>query len=120
MANRNTFSPTAFVTSYPMATSDLTNAVLNIASATTTAVVAAVIGQTTRVHRMRINVGAANILTIQQGSTTLEVLNFTAAGFLVYDFSERPWYATAANAAFNIVTSTSAQVNGVVEYVTSA
>lgn len=98
--------------------SDLSAAVVNISSATTTAIVAAVAGQTTRVHRLRLNVGAAQQITVKDGSTTLEVLNFTAAGFLTYDVSSRPWYTTSVNSALNFTTSTTGQVNGVVEYQT--
>lgn len=100
--------------------SDLSAAVVNIASATDTTIVAAVSGQTTRVHRLRLNVAAAQQITVKRGSTTLEVLNFTAAGFLIYDVSGRPWYTTASNETLVLTTSTSAQVNGVVDYVTSA
>lgn len=103
-----------------LATSDLSAAVVNISSATTTPIVAAVASQTTRVHRMRLNVAAAQSITVKDGSTTLEVINFTAAGFLTYDFSSRPWYKTTANTALNFTTTTTGQVNGVVEYVTSA
>lgn len=104
-----------------MATSDLSRAVVAISTATTTVVVAAVSGQTTRVHRLRINVGAAQSITVRDGaSNVLEVLNFTAAGFMVYDFSSRPWYKTAANSALSFITTTTGAVNAVVEYITSA
>lgn len=99
--------------------SDLTPVVLNIGTATTTEIVAAVPGQTTRVHRLRINVAAANTVTIKDGSTTLHVMQFTAAEKETFGFSSRPWYITAVNSALNITTSTTGQVNGVLEYVRS-
>lgn len=104
----------------PQTSSDLTTVVSAIVTATTTAIVAAVAAQTTRVHRMRMNVAGANVVTIKDGTTTLEVLNFTAAAFLTYDFSARPWYKTTANTALNITTSTTAALNVVTEYITSA
>lgn len=103
-----------------MPASDLTSVAVNINTATTTAIVGATAAQTTRVHRMRLNVAGAQSITVQSGATVLEVLNFTAAGFMVYDFSSRPWYTTAANQALNFVSTTTAQVNGVVEYIKSA
>lgn len=104
----------------PQVTSDLVSAVISINTATTTPIVAAATAQTTQVYRLRLNVGAAQTVTVKDGSTTLEVINFTGAGFLTYDFSTRPWYKTSANSALNLTTSTTAQVNGVVEYITSA
>lgn len=103
-----------------LSTNDLTAAVINISTATTTAIVSATASQTTRVHRVRLNVAGAQQITVQSASTTREVLNFTASGMLVYDFDSRPWYTTATNEALNFVTTTTAQVNGVVEYIKSA
>lgn len=103
-----------------LAISRLTQVTLNISSATTTAVVAAVASQTTRVYRARIYVTGANTLTVKNGATTLEVIPFAGAGSLVLDIESDPYWATSVNAALNITTSTSATVNGVIEYVTSA
>lgn len=103
-----------------LTTSDLTSAVVDISTATTTAIVSATASQTTRVYRMRLNVAAAQAITVKDGTTALEVLNFVGAGFLVYDFSSRPWYKTTANTALNFTTTTTGQVNGVVEYIKSA
>jgi hypothetical protein len=103
-----------------LSASDLSPAVVSINTVATTPIVTAAAAQTTRVHRVRLNVAGAQQITVQSGGATLEVLNFTGSGFMVYDFSSRPWYVTAVNTALNFVTSTTAQVNGVVEYVRSA
>ena len=102
-------------TSALQTTPDLTNVVLAISTATTTVASSAVASQKTRVYRMRLNTAAANVITILNGATTLEVLNFTGAGFLTYDFATRPWYTTATNAALNITTSAAVAVNVVLE-----
>lgn len=102
-------------------TSDMTLGVLNIATATTTAVCAAVASQTSRVHRLRIAADAAQQITVQDGvGAVLEIINFTAAGVRIYDFSSRPWYKTSTNTALNFVTTTTGQVRGVIEFITSA
>jgi len=104
-------------TSQPMTTSGLTPVVVNTAVIGDTTVSSATAAQTTRVHRMRLNVAGATTLTVKSGSTTLEVLKFAAAGFLVYDFAARPWYVTAANAALVLSNSAAVQVDGVIEIV---
>jgi len=104
-------------TSTPMAVSGLTPVVVNTAAIGDTTISTATAGQTTRVHRMRLNVAGATTLTIKSGATTLEVLKFAAAGFLVYDFATRPWYVTAANSALVISNSAAVQVDGVVEII---
>lgn len=103
-----------------IAATDLTAAIVNISSATDTTIVIATASQTTRVYRVRLNVAAAQQITVKSASTTREVLNFTAAGFLVYDFSSRPWWTTAVNEALVFTSSTTGQVHGVVEYVKAA
>jgi hypothetical protein len=104
------------------ATTDLSRATLNISTATTTAVVGAVSGQTTRVHRIVMNIAAAQTIHIKDGSTTLtgNAMTFAAAQTVIMDFSSRPWFTTSANSAFNFVTTTTGAVTGFVEYVTSA
>lgn len=112
-------SPLSTATNTLLATSDLTSALVNIAAIGDAVVVAATASQTIRVHRLRLNVAGANIITVKSSAAgaTLEVLNFPAAGFLTYDFATRPWYKTIAGGAFVLSPSTTAQVNGVVEYV---
>lgn len=86
-----------------------------------TTLVAAVSGQTTRVHRMKFTCDAANLVLIKRGSTTIDRFRFPASGgAAVLEFSSYPWYVTAANEALVINTSTTANVDGSVETVTSA
>lgn len=101
-------------------TTGLTPYVLSTNVIGDTTVSTAVASQTTRVHRMRLNVAGATTLTIKSGAVTMEVLKFPAAGFLIYDFAARPWYVTAVNAALVISNSAAVQVDGVVEYAKSA
>lgn len=102
----------------PLGTSDLTPFVINSSTAGTTTLVAAVAGQTTKVYRLRINVAGANVLTIKDGANVLETINFPGAGILTYDYATRPWYKTSLNSALTLTTSTTAQVNGVVDFIT--
>lgn len=108
-------APLQTATSNLQTTPDLTNLVGAISTATTTAVSTATASVRTRVYRMRINVAGAQQITIQNGATPLEVLNFPAAAVLTYDFSTRPWYSTSVNAALNFVTTTTAVTNYVLE-----
>lgn len=102
-------------------TTDLTPVLVAISSATTTAIVSATASQTTRVHRMKLRVAGAQVLTIKDGTTNLEVFTFPAAGGnFILDFSSRPWYSTTAATALNFTTTTTATVEGLVEYVKGA
>ncbi len=113
-------NPIVTQTSSLQTTPDLTNLVGAISTATTTAVSTATASVRTRVYRMRINVAGAQQITVQNGATTLEVLNFPAAAVLTYDFSTRPWYTTNVNEALNVVTSTTAATNIIFEYTKNA
>lgn len=110
---------TATQTSQLQTTSGLTNYIVNTAVIGDSTASTATASQTTRVHRMRLNVAGATNITVKSGSTILEVLKFAAAGFLVYDFATRPWYVTAANQALVLSNSAAVQVDGVVEFVKS-
>jgi hypothetical protein len=103
-------------------TSDLTRVRVNTAVAGDNTIVAAVSGQTTRIHRMKLSVAGPVIVQVKDGAgTILEVFNFAGnGGGLVLDFASRPWYITTANTAFILNLSAAVQVDGRVEYVTSA
>lgn len=104
------------------ATNDLTGAVVdNAGLAGDTVVKAAVAGQTTRVHALRLSVAGATIITVKRGATVLEKFNFAGnGGGVILDFRSRPHYITAANETFVINSSAAVQVDGRAEYVTSA
>jgi hypothetical protein len=99
-------------------TSDLTKASATSTTIGTTPIVAAAASMRTRVYRIRIDVAGANVLTFSdnQGTAITEEMNFTGAGFRVYDFATRPWFVTATNTAFSVTTTTTAKVNIVCEY----
>lgn len=104
-----------------LATSDLTATRINTAGAGDTAIVAAVAGQTTRVHALRLSVAGAVIVQIKTGATVQEVFNFAGNGGSVnLNFNERPYWKTAVNEAININLSAAIQVDGAIQTVTSA
>lgn len=103
-------------TSSLQTTADLTKVVIGpIVTAATTVIIPANTGQKGRVYRLRIDVAGANVLTFTD-ATGVERMNFTGAGFRIYDFSTRAWFVTGANTAFSVTTSTTAEVNIVCEY----
>ena len=103
------------------ATTGLTVTTITKSTTGDTTLVAAVSGQTTRVYRMKFTCDGANVVLIKRGSTVLDRFRFPASGgAAVLEFSSRPWYVTAANEALVINTSTTANVDGSVETVTSA
>lgn len=106
-------------TSALQTTADLTKSIVAITTATTTAVISATASVRARVYRMRIDVAAAQVVTIVDATGT-EEMNFTAAGFRIYDFATRPWYVTAVNTALNVTTTTTGKVNLVLEFTKAA
>lgn len=101
---------------------DLSRASLSTSSSGDSTVVAAVSGQTTRVHRMWISVAGAVTITPKRGSTSFTPLVFsgaTTAPFLM-PFDARPYYVTGSNEAFILNLSGAVAVNIAVDYVTSA
>ncbi len=113
-----TTQPLVTPTSSLQTTADLTTVKIGPITAITgsTAVVAAAASTRTRVYRLRMNVGAANVITILDGATVLERFNFAGAATLIMDFSTRPWYTTTTNTALNYTTSTTAEFNAIFEY----
>lgn len=103
-------------------TPQLTGARINNAAASgDTALVTATASQTTRVHRLKLSVAGATVVQIKDGSTVLEVFNFSGnGGSVILNFASEPWYVTSTNSALNINSSAAVQVDGRVEYVKSA
>jgi hypothetical protein len=96
----------------------LTEASININTATTTAVVSAENGMVTRLYKMVLNCGASQTLDIKNGSTSLTggVLTFAAGGGIALDFDGTPWFTTSGSAALNFVTTTTGQLSGRIYY----
>lgn len=111
-------NPLVTATSSLQTTSDLSKVGATSTTVGTTPIVGASAGTRTRVYRIRIDVAGANVLTFtdNQGTAVTEEMNFTGAGFRVYDFATRPWFTTAVNTAFSVTTTTTAKVNIVCEY----
>ena len=102
-------------------TTDLTVTTIAKSASGDTTLVAAVSGQTTRVHRMKFTCDGANLVTVKVGSTVVDRFRFPASGgAAVLEFSSRPWYVTGANETLVINSSTTANVDGSIETVTSA
>lgn len=110
--------PLVTATSSLQTTPDLTKASATSTTIGTTPIVAAAASVRTRVYRLRVDVAGANVLTFvdNQGTAITEEMNFTGAGFRIYDFATRPWFTTAVNTAFSVTTTTTAKVNIVAEY----
>lgn len=102
-------------TSSLQTTADLTKAIVISTTIATTTIITATASTKGRVYRLRVDAAGANVLTFTDASGT-EEMNFTGAGFRVYDFSTRPWFTTATNTAFSVTTTTTAKVTIVAEY----
>lgn len=81
------------------------------------AIVGATAGQATSIYRLRLTVAGATNISVKDGSTVLEVIQFAAAGALVLHYSARPYWGTSANSAFVLASSAVVQVEGRVEFV---
>jgi hypothetical protein len=105
-------------------TDQMTEASINISASGDNLVVAAVGGQTVRVHRLFLVCNAAvNIQfydgTSGGGTALTGVMNFLANGGLVLDFSGEPWFKTSTGNGFNINLSGAQQVSGRIYYTQS-
>lgn len=99
---------------------DLTAAVISFATTGDQVIVAAVAGQTTRVHRIRLYASAATNMAVKNGAgATLETIQFPGAGSFVMDFATRPYWTTSVNTAFILNSSVAVTVTGRIEYATS-
>lgn len=101
-----------------MARFDTTRRIIDRSSATTADLVAAVTGQSIRVHRVVLSVGGANNLTFLSAAASLHggVLTYPAADNLFLPFSPYPYFSTVAGEALRLTTSTTAQVSGFIDY----
>lgn len=96
----------------------LTAVAVNIATGTTTQLVAAVAAQVVRIYRIFLVVSAADNLTFKTAAASLHggALVYPANGGLVFDYSGEPWFVCGTNEALNLTTTTTAQVSGLVYY----
>jgi hypothetical protein len=107
-------------TASPLSTSDLTAARISFGATGDQTIVTATAAQATKVYRIRLTVAGATNISIKDGAaTTLEIIQFPAAGMLILDFNTRPYWTTTANTAFILNSSAAVQVEGRVEYLKS-
>ena len=90
---------------------------INISSATTTAVIAAVSGQKIRIYSLVLWAAAADTVVLKDGTTTINGagFNFATQQGVHLKMEQRPLQLTAGQ-AFNITTSTTGPLIGWVEY----
>ena len=110
-------SPLQTSTSALQTTPDLLPTKIGPITAITAAtdIIPAVAATKVRAYRIRMNVGGANVITIFDGATQLERLNFAAAADKVLDFATRPWYTSTTAATLRYSTSTAAEFNAIFE-----
>lgn len=103
-------------------TQELTSVVISQNGAGTQVLSSATAGQTTRLHRLVLTVAAATAtIEIRRGATGLTGVMTLAVGVpLVLEYSEEPWFVTAANEALNLVVGGAGQVSGVCSLIKSA
>lgn len=106
-------------TASPLSVNDLTAARITFAATGDQTIVSATASQTTRIYRLRLTVAGLTNITVKDGATTLEVIQFPAAGMLILDFNTRPYWVTSANSAFILNSSAAVAVEGRVEYLKS-
>lgn len=97
-----------------------TRAQINITGTTLATIVAAVAGQTTRVHRIKFTVSGATAITLRRDTTVLEVLTFAGPGAVSLPFDPWPYYVTGTNEAFTMQSSAAVTITGSAECITSA
>jgi hypothetical protein len=93
---------------------------VSFASASSNTVIAAVAGEIIRVYRVLLVANAAANLTFQDGSTALSgAMALAANSPVVLPNCGIPWYQTSPGNAFNILSSTGAQISGTLWYLQS-
>lgn len=96
---------------------NLREAVVSFSASGDNDVIAALTGQSIKVHRLFLVVSATTNLTPKDGATAFTgAISMTANGSWVLDYTELPWFTTTAGNAFRINQSDGAQVSGRVYY----
>ena len=95
----------------------LKSAVVNISTATTTAIVAAVTGQSIRMYRILLVAGGTVNVTFKDGSTALTgAMPLVANEGFVLDYQTQAWFVTSSGAALNLTTDANVNLTGTVWY----
>jgi hypothetical protein len=104
-----------------LATSDLTRAIASLAAAGNVTVVAAVVGQTTRIHKGVLSANLPTVITFYDGVTPIYGPIYMGGNSVVpLAFDSRPYMTSSANSAVVMNNSAAASVNFTADYVTSA
>lgn len=92
---------------------------LNISSATTTAVIAAVSNQLIKVYKAVILCAAAQTIDVKDNTTSLTgPMTFAVGVPLVLNLDGNPWWVASLGNALNFTTTTTGQVSGTLYYLT--
>ncbi len=100
--------------------SDVSSLRIDVAASGDTQLLAAVSGQTHRLHALRLSAPAPVTVQLKDGATVLEVFNLVAGVPHHLPLRGRPYHKGTANTALNINLSGAVQVDGRLEYVTAA
>lgn len=97
-------------------TSDLTEAIINIAASGDNTVIAAVAAQTIRIFKMFFVTASPVNVTVEDGAgvNLTGVMNNVRAG--IWGFDGEPWFTSASGGGFVINLSAAVQVSGRVYY----
>lgn len=100
----------------------MSRAAINISSSGDNTIVAAVGGQTVRIHKLFLIASGAVNLKFKDGASTdlTPALPLQAYGAMTLDFDQEPWFITAAGNALIINLSAAVQVSGRVYFTQSA
>lgn len=95
----------------------MANAVVNITTATTTAVIAGVAKKTIRIHGYAIMAGDTNNVTLKDGTTALTgPFPLAAQAGAVAPYAQDGWFDLTQGNAFNITTDAAHVLSGHVRY----
>lgn len=102
---------------------NFTQAAFNISASGVSTWIAGIAGKQVKVFRMKLTVGAATVLTIQDSvGNVLDVLDFASVFGMILDFTTidmPPWYTSAAGASLVFNQTNAVQLSGNVDYLIS-
>jgi hypothetical protein len=91
---------------------------IDISTATTTTLVAAVANQTINVYGMELFCNGANSITILDSvpTTLVPIQAFTASQGVIRDLRSQPWFVATKGAGLTLTTSAAQQCSGMLYY----
>jgi hypothetical protein len=96
----------------------LQRTVINVSTATTTTLIAAVTGQTINVYGMELFCNGANSITVADSTPTtlVPIQALVASQGYIRDLRSSPWFTAAISKALTLVTSAAQQCSGNIYY----